>query len=120
MNYEEKLNETEFFIEASDYEIMSLWDKHKHDVSWEEDQLGCMLQVGELGEHKPVNISCTFTIINGKRVCFYDNCSRYSDSKMVEEFLETKYPVTYDSGSRRAMTNAMNFHHALHHCQGKV
>ena len=61
----------------------------------------------------PVNVSFTFDIINGERICFYDVISRFSDSQMVEKFLKENYPIKYDNGSRDAMTNAQNFHHAI-------
>lgn len=116
---EEKMKTTVFFIEANSFEILQLWKECKEETKWEEDSMGFSQVIGYLDEHnemKPVNVSFTFAKIFGKRICFYDVISRFSDSQMVENYLETNYPVKYDNGTRRAMTNSMNFHNARIAC----
>jgi hypothetical protein len=59
-----------------------------------------------------VYVSLSFAKIGGKYICFYYGCSRGIDHEMIEKFIE-RYPVKWDGGTRRAMTNATNFHHCL-------
>ena len=102
-----------FFIEATSFEQYSLWLQHKSEVVWEQISEGFWMKIGEIGRGKPVCLSFSFAKIYGKKICFYDVTSRYSDSKMVENFLVETHPVKWDNGTRRAMTNAMNFHHVI-------
>ena len=39
------------------------------------------------------------------------------DHVMVEEFIENNYPIKWDHGIRRAMTDAHNFHNAMDACR---
>lgn len=114
-----KLKTTIFFIEATSFERLSLWQTyHEKDVGWEEDNMGFWQVVGNLGsKNKPVCVSFNFVKIYGKRICFYYVTSRFSDSEMVEKYLENNYPVKWDNDSRRAMTDAMNFHNAVDACK---
>jgi hypothetical protein len=117
---EKKMQETVFFIEANSYESFSLWKEyHQKELIWEQDLCGFCQVIGCIDgdKDKPVNVSFMFAIIFGSRICFYDVCSRFSDSEMVEKWIETNYPKRWDNGHRRAMTNAMNFHHAIDHCR---
>ena len=69
--------------------------------------------IGKKKNKRPVCVTFFFADIFGKIICFYDVTSRFSDSVMIEKYLEKNYPVKYDNGTRRAMTNADNFHLAV-------
>ena len=116
---EKKLKSAVFFIEANSFEQQTLWEAHHKKFPWREDNRGFSQVIGYVNgrKHQPVNVSFSFARIHGQRVCFYYCCSRFSDSVMVENFLEKHYPVKYDGGTRRAMTDAANFHHAIHWCE---
>lgn len=122
---ERKLKETVFFIETTSCERQFLWEENQrckgqdHHVDWKQDMMGFWQTIGHVNgrKHQPVCVSFSFALLNGKRVCFYEVTSRFSDSVMVEEFIEKRYPVKWDNGTRRAMTDAMNFHHVIDHIQ---
>jgi len=128
-----KLFATEFFVEATSDERSSLWrkyaqewQKHSNDypdydkLDWQEDLSGFGVHLGNVfsrGEILPVYVSFSFAKIEGKQICFYTSDSMVTDHQMVEDFIVTNFPVKYDSGSRRAMTNATNFHHCVGFCK---
>jgi hypothetical protein len=117
---EKKMQETVFFVEANSFESFSLWNQHhEKDLIWREDNCGFSQIIGCIDgdQNKPVNVTFMFAVIFGSRICFYDVCSRFSDSEMVEKWIETNYPRKWANGTRRAMTNAQNFHHAIDHCR---
>ena len=113
---EEKISTSVFFIEANSFETLSLWNEYKNETNWEQDNLGFLQTIGFIDgdKNKPVCVSFSFVKIYGKRICFYEVTSRFSDSKMVEDWLDTNYPVKWGGNTRVARTNAMNFHHAIH------
>jgi len=76
-----------------------------------------MVKIGK--EKHPVCVDFSFAKINGKYVCFYDATSRIVDHQMVENYIKENYPVKWDSGSRTAMTDGMNFHHCLDFCENQ-
>lgn len=108
---EQKLKETVYFVEATGYEQLCIWQENHKENDWVQDMCGFSQVIGYLDKKKtkPVNVSFTFAVVNGQRICFYDVVSRYADHQMVEKFLEKNYPVMYDRGQRRAMDDAMNF-----------
>ena len=116
LSNEEKMASSVFFIEATSYEQMCLWKENHQQTDWEEDVTGFIQKIGTLGRNKPVCVVFTFAKIYGKRICFYEVTSRYADYKMVEDYLEKNYPVRWDNNTRRAMTDAMNFHLTIDAC----
>lgn len=114
---EAKLATTVFFIEANSFEQLMLWKEHKDETNWKEDSSGFYRQIGNIDKGKPVTVSFNFAEIYGKRICFYYVSSRYADYTMVEDWFKENYPVKYDGDSRLAMTDAMNFHHAIGCCR---
>ena len=116
---EEKLKSCVFFVEANSFETLELWREHKFETFWEEDNFGFNQLIGNIKEDPdfPVHVSFMFAKIYGQRICFFDVCSRYSDSEMVRNFLTKNYPVKWDNGTRTAITNAQNFHHAIQTCR---
>jgi len=119
MDAEEKLKRTQFFVEASDYERYSLWKENHDKIEWVEDNMGCYRTIGQIESNEeilPVTVCFSFCQINGKYVCFYYATSRGVDWDMVDKYIEKWYPVKYDKETRRAMTDAQNFHHCLGFC----
>ncbi len=116
---EEKISSSVFFIEANSYEVLSLWKEFKDEIHWQEDSLGFWQKIGLIDddEEKPVCLTFHFAKIYGSRICFYDVVSRYNDTEMVRAWLEKNYPVTWDNGTRIAITNAMNFGSAIKRCK---
>lgn len=117
-----KLAKTKFFIEATSFEKLSLWKdfKERNDITnWVEDAQGIALEIGHLDKKKTQSVWLGFYFVDlyGKTICFYETTSRFNDSQLVEEWITKNYPVKYDNDTRSAMTDAMNFHHALHFCR---
>lgn len=125
MSSEDQLKRTDFFVEANSNERMWLWNEYynknndKDKLEWVQDNAGCNITVGYIKNDKkmPVCVSFSFYAISDKYVCFYEVTSRYADYTMVEDWIEKNYPVKYDNGSRRAMTDAGNFHSCYNFCK---
>jgi hypothetical protein len=115
LSIEEKFKETIFFVEANSYEQLAIYRELKDDKDhvYEQDPSGIYRTIGCINGDStmPVCVSFTFGYLDGYRYCYYDATSRYVDHTMVEEYIETTYPRTYDNGRRRAMTDGMNFGH---------
>jgi len=126
MTNDEKLERAFFFVEADSYAQFKLWQECRDDykdVKMIQDGCGFIREIGLLYRKKgkryhsfPVMISFNFAIIKGVYVCFYTSESHLTDWKMVEKFIG-KHAGQYDSASRRAMTNAHNFHHCVSYCE---
>jgi hypothetical protein len=116
-SHEQKLKTTVFFVEATNFERHSLWRDYHEETKWEDDTSGVMIEVGRMSKAKPIWVSFNFAKIFGKRICFYYTSGRYNDSELVEKWIEKNYPLKWDNGTRRAMTDANNFHHAVDRCQ---
>jgi hypothetical protein len=119
---DKRLYHTEFFINATSNEKTNFYfeNKAKNHVEWDTDNSGKGYQVGSVKSGKetlPVVVTFMFAKWNGVQVCFYESDSRGCDWTMIEEFIENHFPVRYDNGTRTAMTNSDNFHHAIHFCQ---
>lgn len=91
-------------------------NEYHHRVKWEEISKGLMISIGNIKieeEMFPVNIVFSFSIINGKKVCFYDCCSRIVDHTMVENWLIERFQLTHDSYTRWNHVDAANFHNCI-------
>ena len=115
-----KMSNVKFFVEANSFEIFKLWQENKNDYKepckWGEGHLGLIFTIGFL-DNRPINIALHFATLDEILVCFYSGCSEVVDHKMIEEFIKFCWPIKYDSKSRRAMTDAHNFHHCVHFCK---
>lgn len=116
---DQKIRSCRFFIEANSFEQHELQREYLLEAFWEEDLLGFNEQIGCINNdpEMPVRVSFMFAKIHGQRICFFDVCSRYSDSEMVRDFIKKNYPVKWDNGTRTAIANASNFHHAINACR---
>lgn len=86
-------------------------------IDWEQISAGFLITIARVkhGRRKlPVCIQFSFAIINGKKICFYDNCSMAGDSEMVEKWLIKRFQLTHDKYTRWNHTDARNFHNCVH------
>lgn len=109
-----RFKDTEFLIEADEFAQFALWREWHGRVKWEEESAGLAYTVGEIGG-SPVVVSCFWAKLNGHRVCFYNATSRVIDWEMIETWLKRACYPLWDSKTRHAQTNAMNFHHCIDH-----
>ena len=113
-----QIADTEYFVEATDFERFSLWEKFADDsadfstydkVKWEQVCVGSMFQLGKLAK-MPVTFLLTWAKINGHLVAFWESPSMVTDGRMVEVFLNKL---------KKPTTNANNFHHCLDFCKNE-
>ena len=121
--HDPRFMKTEFVVEANSYERHSLWkeyyfDKEADRVSWEQDNSGFWMKLGELSG-MPVCYEFFWSTVDGLLVLFYAPTSVVDDRRMVDAFLEKYCNPKWDKGIRRANTNAMNFHHVLNAASDK-
>jgi len=120
---QEKLDATEFIIEANSFEQLMLWNENEarpdNKYEWVENPLGQMLTLGTL-DNRPVCIAIQWAIINGMRMMFWDSTSQVVDHKMIDKFFDEYCNPKHDNGTRRARQNAMNFHVALRASERKI
>jgi hypothetical protein len=118
--------ETEFVVEATSFEKLTLWSQHSTHGSidcvaswgkpyprfeWVQDNPGADIVVGQIYD-EDVRITVFWDIIGGMRVAFWNPCSNMFDRRMAKRWLEANCSPKWD-GSRLAHTNAMNFHHVI-------
>jgi len=85
-------------------------------VDWKEVSMGLMRTIGHIksGKEKlPVCVEFSFAIIEGKKVCFYNCCSRAVDHSMVKDWLIERFQLTHDKYTRWSHVNAGNFHNCI-------
>ena len=127
MNFEDKMKRTDFFVEAESFTKDALYSKYfennedKDKLYWLNDGAGFGKVVGHIDRlrRKPVTVLFTFAAIGDKYICFYNPTSRFVDWTMVENWIEKHCPVTYDNGTRSAMTDASNFHQCYNFCKNE-
>lgn len=106
---EKMLSATMFVVEATSFETLSIWKEHHERRTWQEERRGMLLTVGHLGR-RPVCISLSWSVIDGRTVMFWDATSQVVDHKQIEAWFEKNCAPRYDGGHRRARCDAMNFH----------
>lgn len=77
-------------------------------VDWKQVYSGFGITVGQI-QKKPVTVSFSFAIINGKKVCFYYCMSRMVDYTMIKDWLISKFQLTHDGYTRWNHSDATNF-----------
>lgn len=105
MENEQKLIDTEYFVEANSYEKLHLWKDYNEKYEWIQDSSGFGLEIGSIGSNMPVFVSFHFAKVNNTNVCFYQATSRYVDHTMVENWIR-KYC--------NKITDANNFHNVCY------
>jgi hypothetical protein len=120
--YEEKIikliSRAEFFVEATSTEQHFLWAENDREkrLQWEQVRVFYFIKVGRV-DGKDVLAEVGMAKLNGHPVCFYYFAGHYWCRDMVEKWLQKRFQPRWDSGSRLAYTDAMNFHHCIHHCE---
>ena len=111
-----------FLVEADSYASHNLWVYYFYEPRkgvipakiWEQVSLGHMITIGTMYK-RPICISIFYSIIDGKRVMFYEGCSQLVDHLMIENWLKhfTLNSIRWDNGTRWGHCDADNFHHCL-------
>jgi len=81
-------------------------------VEWKQIMSGFGLTIGHV-DKRPVCVSFSFAVINGKKVCFYYCTSQVADHKMIENWLISHFQLTHDGYSRWNHTDSSNFHNCI-------
>lgn len=102
-----RLDDTEWIVEATSNEQFLLWQKHHRNCNWEQTNLGVHFHLGEL-HGRPICMHLQWCKINGHVVMFWDGVSELFDRKMSDEYFEKMV------GKKR--TSATNFHICLNDC----
>lgn len=108
--FEKQFSETEFLVEATGFESLTIWKEYHERVSWTQDSIGCLVTVGRVGE-RPCCISVGWNIIGGHRIAFWEPTSQAVDHAQIESWFDANCNPTHDG--RKSRTNAMNFHIAI-------
>jgi hypothetical protein len=123
-NAENRLKNTIFVVEATSFEVFSLWKENaensfrrQNSVSWEQMD-GWIINVGEL-YGRPCNISTLWVRIEGQLVMFYYPCSQVADSAKTDKWIDEHFSGRWDNNTRSARCDAMNFHMCLKAIQEK-
>lgn len=109
-----------FVVEATHHEQQQLWVNHYYEPrpdarkvqKWEQVMTSWLGTIGEL-DNRPVVVQCSWAILEGYRVLFYETTSQVVDYTMVDKWIRHFSESILWDGSRRAHTNASNFHHCL-------
>jgi hypothetical protein len=115
----ERIEKTEYLVEADHDHTMFLWEEWSKDahelgsrdpynrprLTWEQMNPGCVVQVGALDE-RPVMLSLAWVKIGGALICFYYGMSQVVDHLMIEKYLDATF-----KGVPR--TDVANFGHAV-------
>lgn len=114
---ESRLSKTLFIVEATSFEQHSIWEKNRDGrfashFEWQHIPDGWLVEVGEINS-KPCCISVSWAKIEGYLVMFYHPTSRMVDWQMIEAWISESFQGKWDSGTRKAKTDAQNFHHCV-------
>lgn len=118
---ESLLAKTHFVVEATSCEQFFLWQQHAIESDkriasrprrWEQTYHGWIVTVGHLNR-RPVCVSMCWCLIDGRRVLFWYPTSEVVDHVQIEKWFSKHFARKWDSESRRACCDAMNFHHCL-------
>lgn len=114
---ESRLAKTFFIVEATSFEQQTIWEKNRNGrfssiLEWESINDGWLIEVGEINK-KPCCVSVGWAKIEGYLVMFYYPTSRMVDWQMIEKWLDKNFQGKWDSGTRKAQTDAQNFHHCV-------
>ena len=121
---EDLIRDAVFVVEASSYEKQSLWERFATEakdlvprtnvarVRWVDQGRGWVVTVGHVGK-RPVTICVFGSLLNGHPVLFYEAASAVVDWDKIREWFRANCWPLWDSGTRRAHCDAMNFHHCL-------
>ena len=120
------LAKTFFIVEATSFEMHCLWSDYSNEsqsrnpllnknnvptVNWVQINTGWVVELGEL-DNRPVNMSVTWSRIDGKLVMFWELCSQVADYVMAEKWIEKNFRGSA-AAVRTSSCDANNFHLCL-------
>lgn len=129
-----KLKTTEFVVEATDFESLTLSKIHcvsyskeygkpflpavtdlAKKVKWEPE--GFIFHKVIVGYYNklPITIHISFSLLNGHRVMFYYPTSEIVNYHIIKKWLKKNCNPKWDKGRQEAYTDATNFHRVLDH-----
>ena len=117
--FQNKINNSIYFVEANSYERISLWREFKErydENDWKFDNNGYVLSIGNISNHKnkPVCVEFFFSELFGQQICLYSPTSRFVDYDMIKNWLKNYF--FNNDGNKLLMTDSMNFHNVIHKC----
>lgn len=118
IDWDRKMSDVQFFIEATDCERAALRDRNPQQ-HFTQESVGFSQIVGRLDD-RPVVVVLTFGTVNGLRVAYWHACSEVVDHKMIRQWFDDNYTPRWSKGQRVARCDAMNFHHVLYAAQELV
>lgn len=107
---ESRLAKTLFVVQATSFETLCLWSENARQ--WEQVYPAWLVTVGEL-DSRPICVSMSWARIDGHLVMFWEATSAVVDTVQIEKWLSQHFAGKWDSGTRQATTDAMNFHQCL-------
>lgn len=113
MEPEELFKDVAYFCFANSNEQQLLWEKYHNQYNWTHPDNSYVIIVGCIDGDtiKGVNVCFSVNVIEGKKICFYTNISRYSDWRMIEQYV-WKYAPRHKTG-HVCVTDGTNFHNVL-------
>jgi hypothetical protein len=106
---DERFKDVVFLVEATDFEVLALWESKRGSLRWEWERRGFSVHIGNI-EKRPICVAFQFARIEDQRIAFYEGCSELVDHEMIDNWLRKHCYFKWDGGTRRAHCNAMNFH----------
>lgn len=118
---EEKIANTVYLVEATDFEVLALWKDFSlehvagkavvedHRVSWK-DLSTEGHSIGHL-DGRPVMFWMRWVLLDGRLVCFWHSTSEVVDYAMIGKHMDKTFPEV-------GRTDAPNFHLAIGHVRG--
>ena len=91
--FDKRLSECKYAVEATRNETTTLWSECHKKVSWVRVAFGKLITVGKLNEH-PVCISVSITNINGVDVLFWEATSMVVDHYQINTWFKENTEVT--------------------------
>jgi hypothetical protein len=116
MNSDDDLKTAFFVVQATSFELFSLWREWHEHIPMEQDGRCFVYGIGQINK-RPVCVEVSRYKIWDKWVLFYSSTSQLVDWEMIENWVEEKiltYTPKWDNSTRCSHTNAMNFHHCVH------
>lgn len=96
-------------VEANSFERHTLWQRHAHQYSWEDNLSGIGYVIGTLDD-RPIMLSLLTSTLGGKKILWIEPTSQVVDWKMIDEWRRFHLPKLrkWDAG---------NFHNVIRDLQ---
>lgn len=100
-------------VEATGFENLCLWQRHRDQRVWKENLSGFLQTVG-LVWNMPVCIKLNTAEIDGRKLLFFHPTSQMIDYRLIDDWFKNALPRTaYREDGVLNRTDAMNFHTLL-------